>query len=210
MDKFVTHQGVAIPLRRTNVDTDQIVPSRFLKRITKTGYEDALFAGWRNLPEFILNQPQYRAGSILVAGRDFGTGSSREHAVWALKDYGIRVVISSRFGDIFRGNAGTEGLLAAVVSDDDVSLLWKVLESAPGAELEVDLEAQEIRADGKTVTFEIDEYTRWRLLNGLDPIDMTMDLEEIIADFESRRSTWFPKTLPAKHEAARHIIPSRR
>lgn len=210
MNNFVTHRGVGIPLRLTNVDTDQIIPSRFLKRITRTGYEDALFAGWRKQPEFVMNQEFYREGSILVAGRDFGTGSSREHAVWAIKDYGIRVVISSRFGDIFRGNAGVEGLVVAEVSDDDVSLLWQILESEPGTQLEVDLETKKIDAGEHTVSFQIDDYTRWRLLNGLDPIDMTLELEDVISAFERRRSEWLPKTLPAKHEAPVKVIAARR
>lgn len=209
MDKFVTHRGIGIPLQRTDVDTDQVVPSRFLKRVTKTGFEDALFAGWRKDPDFVLNQDIFRGGSVLVAGRDFGIGSSREHAVWALKDYGIKAVISSRFGDIFRGNAGTEGLVAAQVTQDAVDALWGFLDQNPGAEIEVDLEACEIRAGDDVTAFQIDAHTRWRLMNGLDPIDLTLELTDAITEFESQRPAWRALTLPARHDEPAEIRPAR-
>lgn len=200
MEPFVTHRGVGIPLRRTNVDTDQIVPSRFLKRVSRTGFEDTLFAGWRTDPAFVLNHPAYRAGSVLVAGRDFGIGSSLEHAVWALQDHGIRVVISSRFGDIFRGNAGTAGLLTARVGENEVEALLAGLEEAPGREVEVDLEARTVRSGDVLASFELDGDTRWRLLNGLDHIDATLRLETSRARFEQSRRSWLPRTLPARSE----------
>ncbi|WP_029137844.1 3-isopropylmalate dehydratase small subunit [Nakamurella lactea] len=194
MEAFVTHTGVGIPLRRSNVDTDQIIPAVYLKRITRTGFEDGLFAAWRSDPSFILNQPVFAGGSVLVAGSDFGTGSSREHAVWALMDYGIRVVISSRFADIFRGNAGKGGLLAAQVAQDDVELIWKVLENAPGTEVTVDLTEQTVTAGALTVRFDVDQSTRWRLLEGWDDISLTLRNADEIGEFESRRPQFLPVT----------------
>ena len=197
MEKFTTHTGIGVPLRRSNVDTDQIIPAVYLKRVSRTGFEDGLFAAWRGDETFVLNQAPYREGSVLVAGPDFGTGSSREHAVWALKDYGFRVVISSRFADIFRGNSAKQGLLAAQVSQDDVELLWKYLENNPGAEVTVDLTARTVTAGDITCPFDVDDYTRWRLLEGLDDIGLTMRHEEAITDFEQGRPSWKPSTLPA-------------
>jgi len=198
MDKFSTHTGIGVPLRRSNVDTDQIIPAVYLKRVTRTGFEDGLFAAWRNDPAFILNQEAYKKGSILVAGPDFGTGSSREHAVWALNDYGFRVVLSPRFADIFRGNSGKAGLLAAVVAQDDVEKLWTALENAPGTELTVDLTARTVTAPGLSVPFEVDDYTRWRLLEGLDDIGLTLQHVGDVAAFEASRPKWLPTTLPAR------------
>jgi 3-isopropylmalate/(R)-2-methylmalate dehydratase small subunit len=212
MEKFTTHTGVGVPLRRSNVDTDQIIPAVYLKRVTRTGFEDALFAAWRGDPDFILNQPAYSLGSVLVAGPDFGTGSSREHAVWALKDYGFKVIISSRFADIFRGNSGKQGLLTAQMDPADVELLWKLLEEEPGLELTVSLEHRTVTAADITVPFEIDDYVRWRLMEGLDDIGLTLAHEEDITAFEARREAWRPNTLPAKHlpevhiEAARPVV----
>ena len=197
MDKFTTHTGKALPLRRSNVDTDQIIPAVYLKRITRTGFEDGLFAAWRADPEFILNQEQYRGVSILVAGPDFGTGSSREHAVWALKDYGFKVVLSARFADIFRGNSAKDGLLTAVLRQDDIEVLWKLLEEDPELEVTVDLEACEVRVEGHVFTFEVDEYTRWRLLEGLDDISLTLRHAEDVDAYEAKRPAFKPKTLPA-------------
>ena len=194
MDAFHTHTGVGIPLRRSNVDTDQIIPAVYLKRITRTGFEDGLFVAWRSDPGFVLNQPAFSAGSVLVAGPDFGTGSSREHAVWALLDYGIRVVISSRFADIFRGNSGKGGLLAAEVTQDEVELLWKLLENEPGASLTVDLEQQTIAARSLVIGFDIDQYTRWRLLEGWDDISLTLRHADEISEFENTRPAFAPTT----------------
>ncbi len=193
---FTVHTGTAVPLRRSTVDTDQIIPAVYLKRITRTGFEDALFAAWRADPDFVLNQPQYAGASILVAGPDFGTGSSREHAVWALRDYGFRVVISPRFADIFRGNAGKQGLLTAVVSQADVESLWARVEADPSAPVTVDLATREVSAGDLVVAFHIDDYTRWRLMEGLDDIDLTLRHERDIDDFEARRPGWAPHTLP--------------
>ncbi|MBF6191059.1 3-isopropylmalate dehydratase small subunit [Nocardia implantans] len=197
MEAFTVHKGIGVPLRRSNVDTDQIIPAVYLKRVTRTGFEDGLFAAWRTDPDFILNIPPYNRGSVLVAGPDFGTGSSREHAVWALSDYGFRVVISSRFADIFRGNAGKGGLVAAQMSQNDVEMLWKLLEEQPGLELVVDLEARTVTAATVVLPFDIDDYTRWRLLEGLDDIGLTLRREDAIARFEKARPTWKPTTLPA-------------
>ena len=194
MDAFHTHTGVGIPLRRSNVDTDQIIPAVYLKRITRTGFEDGLFVAWRSDPGFVLNQPAFSAGSVLVAGSDFGTGSSREHAVWALLDYGIRVVISSRFADIFRGNSGKGGLLAAEVTQDEVELLWKLLENEPGASVTVDLEQQTIAARSLMIGFDIDPYTRWRLLEGWDDISLTLRHADEISEFENSRPAFTPTT----------------
>jgi 3-isopropylmalate/(R)-2-methylmalate dehydratase small subunit len=198
MEKFVRHTGVGVPLRRSNVDTDQIIPAVYLKRVTRTGFEDGLFAAWRNDPDFVLNQEAYRNGSVLVAGPDFGTGSSREHAVWALKDYGFRAVLSPRFGDIFRGNAGKQGLLTGVVGQDDLERLWAALEAEPGAEVTVDLEARTASVAGLVVPFDVDDYTRWRLMEGLDDIGLTLRHVEEIAAYEQRRPGWLPTTLPAR------------
>ncbi len=194
MDKFTSHTGVAAPLRHSNVDTDQIIPAEYLKRITRTGYEDALFSAWRQDPQFVLNQPAYAAASVLVAGPDFGTGSSREHAVWALNDYGFRVVVSSRFADIFRGNAGKGGLVTAEVEQDVVERLWAILDADPGTEITVDLEAREIRAGDLVAPFVIDEYVRWRLLEGLDDIGITLQHSDEIAAFERARPEFLPTT----------------
>ena len=194
MDKFETHTGIGVPLRRSNVDTDQIIPAEYLKRVARTGFEDGLFAAWRADPSFVLNNPVYAAGSVLVAGPDFGTGSSREHAVWALMDYGFKVVISSRFADIFRGNSGKGGLVAAVVAQDNVELIWKYLENTPGAEITVDLVSRTVTAGEIVAPFEIDDYTRWRLLEGLDDIGLTLRHESEVSDFETRRPSHKPVT----------------
>ena len=198
MEKFTTHRGVGAPLKQSNVDTDQIIPAVYLKRITKTGFDDALFAGWRKNPEFVLNQPEYRNASVLVAGADFGTGSSREHAVWALRDYGFKAVISSRFADIFRGNSGKQGLLAAQVDQSDVELLWKLMEEQPGVEIQVDLESRTVTGPHVTVPFQIDDYTRWRLMEGLDDIGLTLQHEADIDAYERTRPAFKPTTLPAR------------
>ncbi|HMU36337.1 MAG TPA: 3-isopropylmalate dehydratase small subunit [Marmoricola sp.] len=198
MDKFTSHTGVAMPLKRSNVDTDQIIPAVYLKRVTRTGFEDGLFAAWRNDPEFIMNRPEYASASVLVAGPDFGTGSSREHAVWALQNYGFKVVISSRFADIFRGNSGKAGLLAAQVDEATVEQLWAYLEANPGAEVTVDLEQRSVLAgagaDRIEAPFQIDDYTRWRLLEGLDDIGITLSHEEDISTFEGNRASFKPVT----------------
>ncbi|WP_086783174.1 3-isopropylmalate dehydratase small subunit [Crossiella equi] len=198
MKPFTTHTGVGVPLRRSNVDTDQIIPAVYLKRVTRSGFEDGLFAAWRNDPDFILNSEPFRNGSVLVAGPDFGTGSSREHAVWALGDYGFRVVISSRFADIFRGNSGKAGLLAAQCEQSDVEQLWKLLEAEPGTEVTVDLESKTVRAKEFQATFQVDDYTRWRLLEGLDDIGLTLRHAESVDAFEKSRPSWLPRTLPAR------------
>jgi 3-isopropylmalate/(R)-2-methylmalate dehydratase small subunit len=198
MDAFTQHIGTAAPLRRGNVDTDQIIPAVYLKRVTRTGFEDGLFAAWRNDPSFVLNQPEYDGVSVLVAGPDFGTGSSREHAVWALLDYGFRVVVSSRFGDIFRGNSGKAGLLAALVEQDVVEKLWTAIETDPGTKVTVDLENKTISAGDVSAPFEIDDYTRYRLLNGLDDVGITLSREADIAAYEATRPSFKPATLPAK------------
>ena len=198
MEAFTQHIGTAAPLRRSNVDTDQIIPAVYLKRVTRTGFEDGLFAAWRNDPSFVLNQPEYDGVSVLVAGPDFGTGSSREHAVWALLDYGFRVVVSSRFGDIFRGNSGKAGLLAALVEQDVVEQLWTTIEADPGTKVTVDLENKTISAGDVSAPFEIDDYTRYRLLNGLDDVGITLSHEADIAAYEATRPAFKPATLPAK------------
>ncbi|MGB2920827.1 MAG: 3-isopropylmalate dehydratase small subunit [Mycobacterium sp.] len=196
MEAFRTHTGIGVPLRRSNVDTDQIIPAVYLKRVTRTGFEDGLFAAWRNDPAFVLNQAPFDKGSVLVAGPDFGTGSSREHAVWALMDFGFRVVISSRFADIFRGNAGKAGFLAAEVAQDDVELLWKLIEQQPGLEITVNLQDRTIAAGTVMVPFNIDDYTAWRLLEGLDDIGLTLRKRDQIEQFEAARQAWKPRTLP--------------
>jgi 3-isopropylmalate/(R)-2-methylmalate dehydratase small subunit len=192
MEPFSTHTGIGVPLRRSNVDTDQIIPAVYLKRVTRTGFEDGLFSAWRQDESFILNTEPFSRGTVLVAGPDFGTGSSREHAVWALMDYGFRVVISSRFADIFRGNSAKAGLVAAQVAQPDVELLWKLLENEPGTELTVDLSDKTVQARDLTVPFEIDDYIRWRLLEGLDDIGLTLRNVDAIDRFEQAR----PKRLP--------------
>jgi len=194
VEPFRSHTGVGVPLRRSYVDTDQIIPAVYLKRVSRTGFEDGLFAAWRSDPGFVLNLEPFRGGSVLVAGPDFGTGSSREHAVWALSDYGFRVVISSRFADIFRGNAGKQGLLAAQCDQADVELLWKLLENEPGTEVAVDLTTKTVRAKGLTVSFAVDDYTRWRLLEGLDDIALTLRHSDFIDTFEGSRPNWLPTT----------------
>ncbi|GAA4673946.1 3-isopropylmalate dehydratase small subunit [Pseudonocardia yuanmonensis] len=194
MEKFTTHTGIGVPLRRSNVDTDQIIPAVYLKRVTRTGFEDGLFSAWRTDGSFILNQEPFSRGSVLVAGPDFGTGSSREHAVWALMDYGFRVVISARFADIFRGNSAKAGLVAAQVEQPDVELLWKLLENEPGTEVTVDLQEKTVQAKDLTVPFQIDDYIRWRLLEGLDDIGLTLRHEEAIDAFERSRPAHKPVT----------------
>ncbi|WP_314454008.1 3-isopropylmalate dehydratase small subunit [uncultured Microbacterium sp.] len=198
MEKFRTHTGVAAPLKRSAVDTDQIIPAVFLKRVTKTGFDDALFANWRQDPDFILNQDAYRSASVLVAGPDFGTGSSREHAVWALRDYGFQVVLSPKFADIFRGNSGKQGLVTGVISEDDLERIWAVIEAQPGIEMTVDLQAKTATVGDLQVSFDIDDYTRWRLLEGLDDIGLTLRDEDKITQFEARREAWRPRTLPVR------------
>jgi 3-isopropylmalate/(R)-2-methylmalate dehydratase small subunit len=195
MEAFTHHTGVGVPLRCSDVDTDQIIPAVYLKRVSRTGFEDGLFAAWRAHEDFVLNHDAYRNGSVLVAGPDFGTGSSREHAVWALLDYGFRVVISPRFGDIFRGNAGKQGLLAAQCQHADVELLWKLLETEPGTEVTVDLSEQTVQAKDLTVGFAIDGYTRWRLLEGLDDIALSLRHARRIDAFEAQRPSWLPTTV---------------
>ena len=194
MDAFTTHTGIGVPLRRSNVDTDQIIPAVYLKRVTRTGFEDGLFSAWRSDPSFVLNTPPFDRGSVLVAGPDFGTGSSREHAVWALMDFGFRVVVSSRFGDIFRGNAAKAGLLTALVAQPDVELLWKLIENRPGVELTVDLRDRTVQAEDLTVAFDIDDYTRWRLLEGLDDIGLTLRQADLIGEYEQTRPSFKPTT----------------
>jgi 3-isopropylmalate/(R)-2-methylmalate dehydratase small subunit len=198
MQKFETFTGVAVPLRRSNVDTDQIIPAVYLKRITKTGFEDALFAEWRKDPEFILNNDAYRNCEVLFAGPDFGTGSSREHAVWALRDYGFKAVFSSKFADIFRGNSGKQGLVTGIIDDEVIEQIWLALEANPGLEANVNLVDKTVQVGDIRADFEIDEYTRWRLLEGLDDIGLTLRDEQAITDFEAKRAAWLPKTLPAR------------
>jgi len=199
MEKFDTHTGVGVPLRRSNVDTDQIIPAVYLKRVSRTGFEDALFAAWRGDSDFVLNKDAYKDGSVLVAGPDFGTGSSREHAVWALKDYGFKVVLAPRFADIFRGNAGKQGLVAGVISPEDTERMWQALEANPGIHVTVDLTNRTATVGDLVVPFQIDDYTAWRLMEGLDDISLTLQKEDEIAAFEANRESWRPKTLPAKH-----------
>lgn len=197
MEKFISHTGTAVPLRRSNVDTDQIIPAVYLKRVTKSGFEDGLFAAWRNDPEFILNKEQYKGGTILVAGVDFGTGSSREHAVWALQNYGFKVVLSSRFADIFRGNSQKAGLLTVVLPQDAIERIWALIESDPTSRITVDLSARTVSFANESVPFEIDDYTRWRLMEGLDDIGLTLKNIGDVAKFEGSRASFKPKTLPA-------------
>ena len=194
MEPIIKHTGIGVPLRSSNVDTDQIIPAVYLKRVTKIGFDDALFANWRKDPEFILNQEPYKHGSVLVAGPDFGTGSSREHAVWALRDYGFKVVISARFADIFRGNSGKQGLVTAQVAQDDIELIWKALEHEPGTEITVDLESKTVTVGALVVPFEIDDYVRWRLMEGLDDIGLTLQNIDAIEAYEAKRPSWMPRT----------------
>ncbi|MBY8867589.1 3-isopropylmalate dehydratase small subunit [Streptomyces sennicomposti] len=195
MEAFTTHTGRAVPLRRSNVDTDQIIPAHWLKKVTRDGFEDGLFEAWRKDPEFVLNRPERQGATVLVAGPDFGTGSSREHAVWALQNYGFKTVISARFADIFRGNSLKNGLLTVVLDQKVVDALWGLVESDPSAEITVDLVAREVRAEGITAAFELDENSRWRLLNGLDDISITLQNEEDIAAYEAKRPSFKPRTL---------------
>ncbi|CAB4896334.1 unannotated protein [freshwater metagenome] len=198
MEKFIKHTGSALPLRRSNVDTDQIIPAVYLKRITKSGFEDGLFAAWRNDPAFELNQPQYKSATVLVAGPDFGTGSSREHAVWALQNYGFKVVLSSRFADIFRGNSQKAGLLTVILPQEEIEKIWKAVEIKPDTQISVDLEAKTVTYDATTLAFAIDDYTRWRLMEGLDDIGLTFTKIDGVTKFEEKRAAFKPKTLPIR------------
>ena len=198
MEKIEKFSGVAVPLKRSNVDTDQIIPAVYLKRITKTGFEDALFASWKGEPDFVLNQPVFANGEVLIAGPDFGTGSSREHAVWALRDWGFKAVFSAKFADIFRGNAGKQGFITGVITEDQTKALWDLIDAQPGIEATVDLPNQTLSLGEMTISFEIDPYTKWRLMEGLDDIGLTLRDEPAITAFESKRESWRPKTLPAK------------
>ena len=198
MDKITVIEGIAVPFRRSNVDTDQIIPAQFLKRVTKTGFDDALFFQWRQDPDFILNQPVYQGAKVLIAGPDFGTGSSREHAVWALRDFGFDAVISPRFADIFRGNSGKQGLLTGTIPEEQIQQLWQRLEAAPGMNATVDLVEKTVRVGDLSFGFDIDDYTRWRLLEGLDDIGLTLRNEARITEFEASRESWRPTTLPVR------------
>jgi 3-isopropylmalate/(R)-2-methylmalate dehydratase small subunit len=198
MEKFITHTGTGVPLRRSNVDTDQIIPAVYLKRVTRSGFEDGLFAAWRNDPDFVLNQPEFKSGTILVAGADFGTGSSREHAVWALQNYGFKVVISSRFADIFRGNSQKGGLLTILLSQSEVEDLWAAIEANPALAITVNLEAKTVAYGAQIIAFEIDDYVRWRLMEGLDDIGLTLANSDSIDAFEAKRAAHKPKTLPIR------------
>jgi 3-isopropylmalate/(R)-2-methylmalate dehydratase small subunit len=196
MEKFISHTGSALPLRRSNVDTDQIIPAVYLKRVTRSGFEDGLFAAWRSDPEFVLNKAEYSKASILVAGADFGTGSSREHAVWALQNYGFKVVISSRFADIFRGNSLKAGLLTVILGQSDVEALWSAIEAEPSLEIKVDLETRLVSYKNQAISFDLDDYTRWRLMEGLDDIGLTLRKIDEVENFEEKRANFKPKTLP--------------
>jgi 3-isopropylmalate/(R)-2-methylmalate dehydratase small subunit len=198
MDKFVTHVGTGVPLRRSNVDTDQIIPAVYLKRVTRSGFEDGLFAAWRSDPDFVLNQPEFKNGTVLVAGADFGTGSSREHAVWALQNYGFKVVISSRFADIFRGNSQKGGLLTILLSQSEVEDLWVAIEANPALAITVNLDAKTVSYGEQVIAFEIDDYVRWRLMEGLDDIGLTLGNSDSIDTFEAKRAAHKPKTLPIR------------
>jgi 3-isopropylmalate/(R)-2-methylmalate dehydratase small subunit len=198
MEKFINHVGTGVPLRRSNVDTDQIIPAVYLKRVTRSGFEDGLFAAWRNDPEFVLNQPAFKNGTILVAGSDFGTGSSREHAVWALQNYGFKVIISSRYADIFRGNSLKGGLLTVILDQAKVEAMWEAIEANPELSISVDLESRTVSYEGVLNPFEIDDYTRWRLMEGLDDIGLTLKHTDSIDTFEEKRASYKPKTLPIK------------
>ena len=198
MEKFVKHTGTAVPLRRSNVDTDQIIPAVYLKRVTRSGFEDGLFSAWRSDPQFVLNKAEYKAGTILVAGVDFGTGSSREHAVWALQNYGFKVVISSRFADIFRGNSLKGGLLTIILDQAEVEAMWTAVEADPSTSITVDLESRTVSYGSKSLSFEIDDYTRWRLMEGLDDIGLTLKQTDSIDSFEKNRPAYKPTTLPIR------------
>jgi 3-isopropylmalate/(R)-2-methylmalate dehydratase small subunit len=198
MEKFISHTGTGVPLRRSNVDTDQIIPAVYLKRVTRSGFEDGLFSAWRNDPEFVLNQEAFKGGTVLVAGPDFGTGSSREHAVWALQNYGFKAVISSRFADIFRGNSLKGGLLTVIISQAEVEALWAAIESDPKTVITVDLDSRTVSYGSKTIAFELDDYTRWRLMEGLDDIGLTLAQVDSIDAFEAKRSKLKPTTLPIR------------
>ena len=198
MEKFITHVGTGVPLRRSNVDTDQIIPAVYLKRVTRSGFEDGLFAAWRNDPEFVLNQPQFKSATVLVAGADFGTGSSREHAVWALQNYGFKVVISSRFADIFRGNSLKGGLLTIILDQSDVEAMWEAIEADPATPITVNLEEGTVSYGSKSLPFAIDDYTRWRLMEGLDDIGLTLKQIDFIDSFEKKRPAYKPATLPIR------------
>jgi 3-isopropylmalate/(R)-2-methylmalate dehydratase small subunit len=198
MEKFVTHVGTGVPLRRSNVDTDQIIPAVYLKRVTRSGFEDGLFAAWRSDPDFVLNQPEFKSGTVLVAGADFGTGSSREHAVWALQNYGFKVVISSRFADIFRGNSQKGGLLTILLSQSEVEDLWVEIEANPALAITVNLQAKTVSYGDQVIAFEIDDYVRWRLMEGLDDIGLTLGNSDSIDAFEAKRAAHKPKTLPIR------------
>lgn len=198
MEKISTFSGVAVPLKRSNVDTDQIIPASYLKRITKTGFEDALFASWKAEPDFVLNQPVFQNGEVLIAGPDFGTGSSREHAVWALRDWGFKAVFSAKFADIFRGNSGKQGLITGVITEDETKQIWEIIDANPGVSASVDLPNQTLTVGDLTVSFEIDAYTKWRLMEGLDDIALSLRDEAAITAYEKSREAWKPLTLPAK------------
>jgi 3-isopropylmalate/(R)-2-methylmalate dehydratase small subunit len=198
MEKISTFSGVAVPLKRSNVDTDQIIPASYLKRITKTGFEDALFASWKAEPDFVLNQPVFQNGEVLIAGPDFGTGSSREHAVWALRDWGFKAVFSAKFADIFTGNSGKQGLITGVITEDETKQLWDLIDANPGVSASVDLPNQSLTVGDLTVSFAIDAYTKWRLMEGLDDIALSLRDEGAITSYESSREAWKPLTLPAK------------
>ena len=198
MEKFISHTGTGVPLRRSNVDTDQIIPAVYLKRVTRSGFEDGLFAAWRNDPEFVLNQPQYKSGTVLVAGPEFGTGSSREHAVWALQNYGFKAVISSRFADIFRGNSLKGGLLTVILPQEAVEAIWVAIETDPTTQIKVDLDSRTVSYGLTSIAFELDDYTRWRLMEGLDDIGLTLKQTDSIDAFEAKRASYKPKTLPIR------------
>ena len=198
MEKFISHTGTGVPLRRSNVDTDQIIPAVYLKRVTRSGFEDGLFSAWRSDPEFVLNQEAFKNGTVLVAGPDFGTGSSREHAVWALQNYGFKVVISSRFADIFRGNSLKGGLLTVIIPQDEVEQLWAAIEAEPATQITVDLDSRTVTYGDVKLSFELDDYTRWRLMEGLDDIGLTLAQEASIDAFEGKRSSLKPATLPIR------------
>ncbi|MEI6869746.1 MAG: 3-isopropylmalate dehydratase small subunit [Actinomycetota bacterium] len=198
MEKFIKHTGTGVPLRRSNVDTDQIIPAVYLKRVTRSGFEDGLFSAWRNDPEFVLNKAEFKDGSILVAGPEFGTGSSREHAVWALQNYGFKAVISSRFADIFRGNSLKGGLLTVILPQESVEAIWQAIEAAPSTAITVDLETRTVSYDDVTIAFELDDYTRWRLMEGLDDIGLTLNHTDSIDAFEAKRPAYKPTTLPIR------------
>jgi 3-isopropylmalate/(R)-2-methylmalate dehydratase small subunit len=198
MEKFISHTGSGVPLRRSNVDTDQIIPAVYLKRVSRSGFEDGLFAAWRNDPEFVLNQPQYKSGTVLVAGPEFGTGSSREHAVWALQNYGFKAVISSRFADIFRGNSLKGGLLTVILPQEAVEALWVAIEKDPSTQIKVDLDSRTVSYGSTSIAFELDDYTRWRLMEGLDDIGLTLKQTDSIDAYEAKRPSYKPKTLPIR------------